>query len=110
MNQRAQTRQEDAHFRILRLLEAEPTLTQRQLSQRLGISLGRLNYCLRALLDKGWIKIQNFQSSDNKLAYSYLLTPRGVAEKARITARFLRRKIDEYEQLQAEIEALKRGM
>jgi EPS-associated MarR family transcriptional regulator len=108
MNQRSRTRQEDSHFRILRLLQEEPTLTQRELSERLGISLGRLNYCIRALLDKGWIKIQNFQNSDRKLSYGYLLTPRGATEKAQITTRFLRRKIAEYEQLKAEIESLKR--
>lgn len=107
MRDRHQSRQEDADFRILRLLQEDPTLTQRQLSERLGISLGRLNYCMRALLEKGWIKIQNFQSSEHKLSYAYLLTPSGAAEKADITARFLRRKIEEYEQLKAEIESLK---
>lgn len=108
MSDRIQSRQEDAHFRILRLLQDDPTLTQRQIADGLGISLGRLNYCLKALLDKGWIKIQNFQGSERKLAYAYLLTPSGVAEKSVLAARFLRRKLQEYEQLKTEIDSLQK--
>lgn len=92
------------------LLEESPTMTQRQLADELGISLGRLNYCLKALLDKGWIKIQNFRGSDKKLSYAYLLTPNGVAEKTLITGRFLRRKLEEYEQLKQEIASLQRAL
>jgi len=107
---RVHNRQEDSHFRIMRILEDTPTITQRQIADELGISLGRLNYCLKALLDKGWIKIQNFRGSDNKLSYTYLLTPRGVSEKAMLTARFLRRKLEEYEQLKSEIDSLQREL
>lgn len=89
MTERQKTRQEDVHFRILRLLQENPNLSQRELAERLGISLGKTNFCIRALLDKGLIKLQNFQNSSNKFAYTYLLTPRGLAEKAALTASFL---------------------
>ena len=107
-----QAQQEDVRFRILRLLQDNPHLTQRQLAGALGISLGKANFCVKALLDKGLldkglIKLHNFKASRNKLAYSYLLTPAGVTEKAALTARFLGRKMAEYEQLKAEIESLK---
>jgi len=108
MSQRSIVRQEDTHFRVLRLLQDSPHITQRELSDELGISLGKVNYCLRALLDKGLIKIHRFRKSESKLPYVYLLTPSGMAEKAKIGARFLRRKIDEYEQLKFEIEMLQR--
>ena len=98
--------QEDTHYRLLRLLEDDPKLTQRELAQALGISLGGVNYCLQALLDKGWVKIHNFRSSRNKLAYAYLLTPPGIAGKTALTGRFLKRKMEEYEALKAEIDAL----
>ena len=104
---RMQAQQEDVRFRILRLLQDNPHLTQRELAETLGISLGKANFCVKALLDKGLIKLHNFKASRNKLAYSYLLTPAGVAEKAALTARFLGRKMAEYEQLKAEIESLK---
>jgi EPS-associated MarR family transcriptional regulator len=98
--------QEDTHFRVLRLLQDNPQITQRELSQKLGVSLGATNYVLRALLDKGAIKIQNFQASRKKLSYVYLLTPAGISEKARLTTQFLARKRSEYEALKAEIEAV----
>ena len=98
--------QEDTNFRMLRLLQGNPSITQREMAKALGISLGGLNYCLQALLDKGMIKIHNFQSSQRKLAYAYLLTPSGIAEKAELTGRFLKRKMDEYECLKSEIESL----
>ena len=107
MTDRIQAQQEDVRFRILRLLQDNPHLTQRELAETLGISLGKANFCIKALLDKGYIKLHNFRASRNKLAYSYLLTPAGVAEKAALTARFLGRKMVEYEQLKAEIESLK---
>lgn len=99
---------EESHLKVLRLLEADPGLSQRDLSQALGISLGKTNYCVRALLDKGLIKMQNFRNSDNKLGYAYLLTPAGIAAKADLTRSFLRIKIREYEMLKQEIEELQR--
>ena len=99
---------EDIHFRVLRLLEANPAMQQRELADELGVSLGKTNYCLRALLDKGMLKMHNFQSSRRKLAYAYLLTPKGISEKASLTGRFLQRKMDEYAVLTAEIESLMR--
>ena len=98
---------DEIHYRILKLLDTQPELSQRQLADELGVSLGKANYCLRALIDKGLIKAGNFRRSDNKLAYAYKLTPGGIAEKARATRRFLQRKIAEYEALKAEIEQLR---
>lgn len=99
--------QEETHFRIMRLLQDNPDLTQRELADRLGISVGGLNYCLNALIDKGFVKMANFQQSKNKFKYIYLLTPQGIAEKMALTSRFLQRKLDEYYALKLEIEALK---
>ena len=96
-----------AHFRVLRLLEGNPQMNQRDLAAAAGVSLGKTNYCINALLDKGLIKMQNFKSSKRKLAYAYLLTPAGVAEKAALTQRFLTRKMEEYDALKAEIDQLK---
>ena len=98
--------QEDTHFRIMRILQDNPDLTQRELAEKLGISVGGLNYCLKALMEKGLVKMKNFASSKNKFGYVYVLTPSGIAEKAAITHRFLLRKMDEYEALKVEIEAL----
>jgi len=109
MNRRAKL-QEDTNFRVMRLLEENPDLTQRELAERLGISVGGLNYCLKALMLKGLVKMNNFAHSKNKFGYVYMLTPSGVAEKAAITHRFLRRKIQEYESLKAEIDALKQDL
>jgi EPS-associated MarR family transcriptional regulator len=97
---------DDVHYRLLKLLEERPDASQRQLSQALGFSLGKINYCVKALLDQGWVKATNFKNSKNKRAYAYLLTPSGIDAKARITARFLKRKLDEYQALKAEIEQL----
>jgi len=97
---------EDAHYRMMRLIEARPEISQRDLSRELGLSLGGVNYCLNALIDKGLVKVENFRASEKKLAYAYLLTPRGVAQKAAMTRRFLARKMAEYEQLRAEIESI----
>ena len=99
--------QEDTAYRVMRLLEHNPDLTQRELAQHLGVSVGGLNYCLKALMQKGWVKMQNFSQSKNKFGYVYLLTPTGMAEKAALTGRFLQRKMAEYEALRAEIEGLK---
>lgn len=90
----------------MRLLEANPRMTQRDLARELGISLGGLNYCLQALVEKGWVKVENFSKSDKKLRYAYLLTPNGIAGKARLTRHFLHRKLREYEALKADIERL----
>jgi EPS-associated MarR family transcriptional regulator len=97
---------EDTAFRVMRLLQVNPDLTQRELAQQLGVSVGGLNYCLKALIDKGWVKMQNFSQSKNKFGYVYILTPTGMAEKAALTSRFLKRKLNEYEALKAEIDAL----
>ena len=99
---------DDAHYRFLDLLEASTRLTQRELARELGVSLGKVNYCVNALIEKGWIKARNFRNSNNKLAYAYLLTPRGIEQKAAITVHFLRRKIAEYVTLKKEIAQLRR--
>ena len=98
---------QEAHFKVLRLLEGNPQMNQRDLAAAAGVSLGKTNYCINALLEKGLIKVQNFKSSKRKLAYAYLLTPAGIAEKATLTQRFLTRKMEEYDALKAEIEQLK---
>ena len=95
-------------YGLLKTLENNPSLSQRDLAKRLGVSLGKINFCLNALIGKGCLKVNNFRSSDNKLAYAYLLTPHGIEEKARMTVTFLRYKTQEYEQLRAEIEELQR--
>lgn len=99
---------EENHLKVLRLLVENSHMNQRDLADALGVSLGKINYCIKALVEKGLIKVQNFRNSQNKLAYAYLLTPLGIAEKANLTARFLRRKLAEYESLNHEIELLKR--
>ena len=97
---------DDVRFSVLRVLQDEPDLSQREIAVRLGVSLGAVNYCLRALTEKGQVKVRNFRSSDNKLRYAYILTPGGIAEKTRLTGAFLERKIAEYEALKTEIAAL----
>ncbi len=99
--------QEDTYFRVLRMLQANPDLTQREIAEKLGVSTSGLNYCLKALIGKGWIKVHNFGQSKNKFGYIYMLTPMGIAEKAVLTSRFLRRKMTEYDALKAEIDSLK---
>ena len=98
----------ETHYRLLRLLEAKPHLSQRELARELGISLGKINYCLGALIEKGWVKARNFRNNRDKLSYAYLLTPSGIEEKAALTVNFLRRKMAEYDALKQEIEELKR--
>ena len=92
---------------MLRLLESNPQLSQRELAEALGVSVGKVNYCLNALIDKGLVKIQNFRNNKNKRVYAYLLTPKGIAEKADMTMQFLQRKMVEYELLRDEIERLR---
>ena len=97
---------EDLHFRVLKLLQDKPDISQRDLAAQLGISHGKMNYCLNALMEKGLVKLQNFSNSQHRWRYAYVLTPTGLAEKAALTGRFLKRKMAEYEALRAEIEAL----
>jgi EPS-associated MarR family transcriptional regulator len=107
MTSRQANVQKDTHFRIMRILQENPDLTQRELAEKLGMSVGGLNYCLNALIDKGLVKMQNFSQSKNKFGYVYLLTPWGISEKITLTSKFLERKQAEYEALKAEIESLK---
>lgn len=100
--------QDEITYKLLKALEANPNQSQRELSKSLGISLGKTNYCLKALIDKGLIKANNFKSNPNKAKYLYLLTPAGVEAKTRVTLRFLRRKIEEYDRLKQEIADLRR--
>jgi EPS-associated MarR family transcriptional regulator len=98
---------QESYLKVLRLLESNPQMSQRDLSKSLAVSLGKTNYCIKALLDKGLIKMQNFRNNNNKLAYVYLLTPLGIEQKARMTVEFLQIKTKEYEQLRIEIAELK---
>jgi EPS-associated MarR family transcriptional regulator len=97
---------QDAHFRVMRIIEANPTYSQRDIARSLGISLGAVNYCLKALIKVGSVKVKNFRNSDSKMRYAYILTPKGAAEKAALTGSFLQRMMLEYEALKVEIEAL----
>jgi EPS-associated MarR family transcriptional regulator len=96
----------DTHFRIMRILQENPDLTQRELASQLGVSVGGSNYCLNALIDKGFVKMENFQNSKNKFKYVYLLTPQGIAEKVALTGQFLKRNMEEYEALKSEKSSL----
>lgn len=99
---------EEYRYKILKLVAENPEISQRELAQQLGVSLGRINFCIKALIEKGLVKAANFRNNNNKVAYMYLLTPSGIEEKASTTIRFLRGKLKEYEALQAEIEELQR--
>ena len=98
---------EEMSYQVIKLIEQDPEISQRELSKKLGVSLGKVNYCLRALMDKGWVKAKNFKNSQNKMAYRYLLTPHGMQEKTSLTMSFLKRKLVEHEELQREIESLR---
>jgi EPS-associated MarR family transcriptional regulator len=100
----------DVHFRVLHILEEEPEITQRELADKLGISLGGANYCLKALVEIGHIKVGNFSKNPDKSVYLYLLTPKGIAEKAELTAGFLKRKMAEYRALKKEIESIRSNL
>jgi len=100
-------RDDATNYGLLKMLEANPKLSQRELASRLGISLGKVNFCLKALVKKGCLKVNNFRNSNNKLAYAYLLTSHGVDEKAHMTVTFLQYKMQEYDRLREEIEELK---
>ena len=99
---------QEIRYRIFKLLGDDPNLTQRQMAEKMGISLGKFNYCLNELVKKGFVKINRFKSSQNKAAYMYLLTPHGLEEKTKITVRFLRRKIEEFEEIKQQIEEISR--
>jgi len=107
MTSRQARLQEDTYYRVMRILQDNPDMTQRELAEQLGISVGGLNYCMKALMEKGLVKMKNFADSKNKFGYVYVLTPTGMAEKAAITHRFLQRKMAEYEALAVEIQVLK---
>ena len=96
----------ELEYRALKLIEQQPDMTQRQIAEELNVSLGKTHYLIKSLIDVGWVKLENFQRSDNKLGYAYLLTPSGIIEKAVITAQFLKRKQQEYSELQLEIQQL----
>lgn len=98
---------EEISYRLFKLIEENPDISQRELAKAMGISLGKTNYCLKALMDKGWLKACNFKNSNNKIAYAYVFTPSGLGEKAKITARYLKNKVREYETLKSEIEKLR---
>lgn len=100
----------DIHFRVLNALEENPHITQRELAQKLGVSLGGVNFCLKALAEIGHLKINNFRKNSNKSAYLYLLTPTGLSNKAILATSFLKRKMEEYEILKVEIESLKKSI
>jgi EPS-associated MarR family transcriptional regulator len=106
MSRKAST-QEEIQLQVLRLLQKNPQQSQRTIARELGISLGSINFCFQALAEKGWVKLQSFSQSQHKLGYVYLLTPSGVAQKSKLTASFLKRKLAEYESLQREVELLK---
>ncbi len=96
----------EAALHLFREIDKSPKMTQRELSARLGISLGKVNFLINALIRKGFVKVENFNKSSNKIAYLYFLTPRGIEEKSRITYHFLKRKMREYEELELEIQRL----
>ena len=98
---------QELEYKVLKLLELQPDLTQRQMAEALGVSLGKTHYLVKSLIDVGWLKLDNFQKSSNKWGYIYLLTPKGIIEKSMITARFLTRKQTEYNKLRQEIVQLK---
>ena len=98
--------QEDTHFRVLRLLQENPEMSQRELAAAVGVSVGGMHYVLNALIDKGLVKLGNFTAAEDKRRYAYVLTPKGIKEKSLITGKFLKRKMAEYEALKAEIDAL----
>ena len=101
---------EDTHYKVLKILEQTPQISQRELAREMGVSVGKVNYCLKALVERGWVKIDNFSNNPHKLHYAYLLTPRGLKAKTTLTTSFLKRKLAEYEALKAEIEELQGGL
>lgn len=104
---KAAQRREDVHFRVLRLIEHQPHASQREIAEALGVSLGAINFCVKALIDKGHIKLANFKASKNKLGYVYVLTPEGIAHRTQLAVRFINRKMAEFEAIQAELDELR---
>ena len=100
------TNQDEIHLKLMRLIEQNNQLSQRQLAEEMGVSLGKINYCLKAIVEKGWVKANNFKNSEHKSAYLYLLTPKGAEEKVKIAKRFLERKLQEYEDIKLQIEEI----
>lgn len=98
------------HLKVMQLISKDPDISQRELAARLGVSLGKVNYCMKALVGKGLVKIQNFRNSQNKVGYAYLLTPEGVASKARLTVQYLKIRVKEYDALKEEIAELQRDL
>lgn len=101
---------DEYRYKILKALEANPAISQRALARELGISLGKVNYCVQALVEKGMVKAKNFKDNTNKRGYIYVLTPKGIEDRAAVAARFLRRKVKEYKDLQDEIKTLRRDV
>jgi len=101
---------ESNHYKLLKLIEANPAIQQREMAKAMGVSLGKANYCIQALVQTGLVKMDNFRRNNNKLAYSYLLTPSGIEAKARLTVSFLKHKVAEYEAIRNEIEELRRDV
>ena len=101
---------DEYRYKIMKVLESNPEISQRKLASELGISLGRVNYCMQALMEAGLVRVRNFRSSKKKSGYVYHLTPRGIEEKLRVTSRFLKRKMKEYEELEKEIEQMRLEM
>ena len=98
---------EEISYKLFKLIEQNPDISQRELAKEMGVSLGKTNYCLKGLMEMGWLKARNFKNSNHKIAYAYMLTPKGISEKAKITARYLKHKIQEHETLTSEIEKLR---
>ncbi len=99
---------DELQHKLFKTIAEHPQINQRELSQHLGISLGKANYCLKGLIEKGWVKAQNFKNNKKKLSYAYLLTPSGIEQKATVTIRYLKRKMEEYDQLKQAVEELKK--
>ena len=99
---------DETAYKLLKLVQADPNISQREIAKELGISLGKANYCLKAVMERGWVKAKNFYRSSNKRGYMYLLTNKGIKEKAQVTFRFLKYKVGEYEALEAEIDQIKK--
>ena len=106
MNFKNKTQHPDMHYKVMDLIHKNPDISQRQLSQQTGISLGSIHYCLKALIEKGWVKVESFKKNPNKSSYLYLLSPEGVLQKSKLAIDFLRRKQFEYNQLKLEIDRL----
>ncbi len=102
--------EQEIRYRLLQILSREPAMSQRDMAQRVGVSLGKVNYCISELAKRGFIKIVRFKSAKNKIPYTYILTPRGIQEKAKLTVRFLKRKLVEYEEIKRQIAELAREL